>query len=89
MARGQIGNNLGVAACDIGGANKPSNFNGVAGTDMGTGLDLDNTDTITALRARLTAISGTTYTADYLDKMTLNDMIYAVRLNEAPTTIKQ
>ncbi len=89
MARGQIGNIHGVAACDIGGVAKPSNFNGLAGTDMGAALDIDNADTITALRTRLTAISATTYSAAELDKMTLNDMVYAVRLNEAANTIKQ
>jgi hypothetical protein len=41
----------------------------------------------TALNARLTAISGTTYSAAKLEQMTLNDKIYAVRLNDDPTTI--
>lgn len=89
MARGQIGNQLGLPACDIGGQNKPSNFNGVAGTDMGAALDIDNADNITALRARLQAISATTYSDAELDKMTLNDMIYAVRVNDNASTIKQ
>ena len=41
----------------------------------------------TALDTRLTAISGTIYTQAQLDKMTANDKIYAVRLNDDPTTI--
>lgn len=89
MARGQIGNNLGVAACDIGGVGKPSNFNGLAGTDMTAALDIDNADTISSLRARLQVISATTYSDAELDKMTRNDLVYAVRLNEASNTIKQ
>ena len=34
---------------------------------------------VSALRTRLAAISGTTYTAAVMDKMTKNDMFYAVR----------
>lgn len=41
-----------------------------------------NLQSIATLRARLTAISGTTYTAARLDAMTKNDMCYAVRLND-------
>lgn len=43
---------------------------------------------ITAMRTRLAAINGTTYTSAYLDKMTENDMIYALRIHDAPQTIK-
>lgn len=43
-----------------------------------------NTRDIAALRARLAAISGY-YTATVLDKMTRNDMIYAIRINDEPT----
>lgn len=46
-----------------------------------------NYGSITALKARLTAISGTTYTAARLASMTVNDMLYAVRLNDDPGTI--
>jgi hypothetical protein len=37
---------------------------------------------IADMRARLTAISGTIYTAARLDQMTQNDMVYAIRLND-------
>lgn len=42
---------------------------------------------VTALKARLTAISGTSYTAARLNTMTINDMIYAVRLNDDAASI--
>ena len=48
----------------------------------------NNYDSITDLRTRLTAISGTTYTAARLDAMTKNDMIYAVRVNDDLTGIR-
>lgn len=41
-----------------------------------------NYSNITALKARLTAISATSYTPDRLATMTKNDMVYAVRLND-------
>lgn len=46
-----------------------------------------NYSSITALKARLTAISGTAYSAANLNRMTVNDMVYALRLNDDPTTI--
>ncbi len=49
-----------------------------------TDTDLNTNAT---MRARLTAISGTTYTAAVLDQMTFNDMLYAIRLNDSPGTI--
>ena len=41
----------------------------------------------TDLDTRLTAISATTYTQAVLDKMTLNDKIYAVRLADDADSI--
>lgn len=41
---------------------------------------------IGALRTRLLAI-GAPFTAKYLDLMTLNDMIYALRVKDDPTGI--
>ena len=35
-----------------------------------------------ALRSRLNTINSTLYSAANLDKMTANDMVYAVRLND-------
>ena len=48
--------------------------------------DANNKD-ITARKARLTAISAL-YTADRLDKMTANDMLYAIRLNDDAAGVK-
>lgn len=46
-----------------------------------------NYASITALRARLTAINATSYTATRMNQMTVNDLIYAVRLNDDPASI--
>ena len=46
-----------------------------------------NTFDVAAARTRLAAISSTTYTTSVLDKMTLNDMIYAIRLSDEATSI--
>lgn len=48
-----------------------------------------NYDSIANMRTRLAAISGTTYTSKMLDTMSMNDMQYALRVNDNPTTIKQ
>ncbi len=40
-----------------------------------------------ALDARLTAISGTLFTAAYLAKLTMNDKIYELRYRDDLTTI--
>lgn len=50
-------------------------------------FDDDDMDTIAAMRARLTTISGTTYTTARLNKMTKNDMMYALRHHDNPQTI--
>ena len=42
---------------------------------------------INAMRARLTAINAVSFTAARLDAMTTNDMEYALRLNDDPTSI--
>lgn len=83
MADLQVGNTVGVAA--VGGTGG-KNING--GDNVQAGLDLDNTDTIAAMRARLNAINSTTYSAAQLNKMTYNDMVYAIRLNDAAGSIK-
>jgi len=41
-----------------------------------------NYGSISALRTRLAAINGAYYTAAMLDTMTVNDMQYAVKLND-------
>lgn len=65
-----------------------TNLNG--GPSPGEGFTMGGEGlTIDRVRARLTAYNSTTYSASELDKMTLNDMRYAVRLIEAPESIKQ
>jgi hypothetical protein len=46
-----------------------------------------NYASISALDARLIAINAAIYTQAQLDKMTANDKILAVRLNDDPTTV--
>lgn len=41
-----------------------------------------NYASVSTLRTRLAAISATAYSAANLDAMTVNDMIYALRLND-------
>lgn len=46
-----------------------------------------NYSSISAMRTRLAAINGTLYTSAELDRMTTNDMVYALRMNDDKTTI--
>ncbi len=57
---------------------------GGSGSGLNTPL---NYTSVTALRTRLAAISGTTYTSAVLDQMTVNDMVFAVRMNDDKTTV--
>lgn len=79
MADLQKGNTAGVAA--VGG----KNVNG--GADDRTGYWDTDFATIASMRTRLTAIDADTYSAAELNKMTYNDMMYAIRLNDAAGTI--
>jgi len=54
---------------------------GVQTSNPWSGGTSTNTKDITAMRTRLAAISAT-YTATYLDKMTYNDMLWAIRQND-------
>lgn len=47
---------------------------------------LANIDDVSSMRTRLTAINAGVYTTDFLNHMTENDMIYAIRLNDDPTS---
>lgn len=76
----------GANATNLNGAGAASGANGA---DPQLGFDADNLDSISAMRARLAAINGTYYTAAVLNMMTVNDMAYAIRLNDFPATIKQ
>lgn len=46
-----------------------------------------NYASMSAIDTRLTAINGTIYSAENLAKMTLNDKIYALRINDDSGTI--
>ena len=46
-----------------------------------------NLKDVASMKARLTAINATTYTPERLNTMTYNDLIYAIRLNDEPTSI--
>lgn len=48
-------------------------------TSLGTDANFKD---ISAMRTRLAAISGTTFTAARLEAMTKNDMVYALRAND-------
>lgn len=43
---------------------------------------------VTRLRSRLTTLNAAYYTSARLDKMTKNDLVYALRLADDPTSIK-
>lgn len=80
MAQHQVGNNQDVV----------SRTKAVAGSVAGSGAIVGtpaNYDSNTSLDTRLTAISATTYSQANLDRMTRNDKIYALRVNDDPTTI--
>lgn len=95
MADQQIGGLPGIAAANNGGAPNRSNINGAGGSNGTNSIDpqwgyLDNDQlSISAMRTRLTAIDAAFYTAAKLNTMTFNDMVYAIRVNDNPLTIKQ
>lgn len=74
------------AATPVGGREDYANING--GLGVGTGFDNNVFGSIDSMRTRLTAISATTYSAAQLDLMTMNDMIYAIRVNDQLGSIK-
>lgn len=86
MAQQRIGNSIGVKALNDASGTQRSNMNGSTSA-LGEHQDVDYND-ITSLRTRLAAIDAGFYTAARLNTMTYNDMIYAVRRNDSPTSIK-
>jgi xanthine dehydrogenase molybdopterin-binding subunit B len=80
MPQHQPGNNLGITSKTKATAASAASSGNVVATPA-------NYASETAINARLTAISATTYSAANLDKMTLNDKIYALRLNDDAGTI--
>lgn len=84
MANTQIGNSLGVAAVagkDINGGN-----DGLTGWVDGVSVGAELS--VTSLRARLAVVNAGLYTAAYLNNMSYNDLVYALRLADAPTTVR-
>lgn len=82
MAQTQIGTLLDVAFVNRARAK--------AGSVIGNDDDLTtpgNYASIATLDARLQAINAGYYTQALLDKMTANDKVYAVRLNDDPTSL--
>lgn len=62
-----------------------NNADGTTGTaDVATPA---NYASISAMRTRLAAISGSYYTSALLDQMSVNDMVYAIRSNDDSGTI--
>lgn len=62
-----------------------SNLNGGVDEDEGFSIGMQ---TIGQMRSRLKAINGVTYSDAEMDKMTTNDLVYALRVNDFPTSIK-
>jgi hypothetical protein len=89
VADQQIGNQPGVCACHTGSGTQRSNMTG-SNTSPQDGWDDTgvNDDAIATMRARLTAINGTYYTAARLNTLTYNDMLYAIRLNDFASTVR-
>lgn len=77
MAQNQTGNEWGVVD-----KRQAANPGGSYAANAHSSTSSTNAKDVTALRTRLAAISATTYTAAVLDKMTYNDMLYAVRVND-------
>jgi hypothetical protein len=84
----RIGNKDGVAAVDAAGGTNKTNLNGAGtGAPQGEFLDTD-LNSVTAARSRLATIDAGFYTAARLNTMTYNDMVYAIRLADNPTTVR-
>lgn len=87
MADRQIGNIHGVAAKSIGSGQEKTNQTGDSDGNVATAYkDADLLD-VDAMRARLAVIDAAYYTSARLNTMTYNDMMYAIRLADAPGTI--
>lgn len=72
MADREIGNSRGITV--VGGDNTGNNDN-------------DNLDSIASMKARLQVIDATKYSDSVLSLMTYNDLMYAIRVEDAPATV--
>lgn len=61
--------------------------NQVQGSDAKTLTTPANYASIAALKARLKTVDSTTFTDEVLNTMTVNDLVYAVRLHDDSGTI--
>lgn len=77
-----------MANLDVGNRQKVVDKRAGRGTTVSPLASDANTKDITAMRARLTAISATTYTAARLNTMTENDMFFAIRTNDDSLGLK-
>ena len=83
----RLGNKDGVIACNVNSGTQRTNMNGASGIEMEAyDADLNHPG---SMRNRLSAIDGGFYTPARLNSMTYNDMVYAIRLADLPTTVKQ
>lgn len=74
MADLTLGNNFGVTDKRAGRGNT---------TATSIIAETANLDTIADIKTRLAAINGTSYTTDRMNKMTYNDLVYALRVASA------
>lgn len=86
MADQRVGSLLGVPGVNNSSGTQRTNMNGSTGAQ--TEHALTNLGDISSMRARLAAIDGTFYTVARLNTMTRNDMVYAIRMNDFPGTVK-
>ena len=92
MADQMIGNKEGVTNVSTATGTQRSNMGQHPGgnvDDPRSHDDIDNADNIGQMRARLAVIDAGFYTATRLNTMTMNDMVYALRVADHPTSIKQ
>lgn len=66
----------------------PHGVQAVGGNNRSGEFTESNLATISDMRTRLDAIDSGYYTADRLNKMTYNDMVYAIRLNDHASKVK-
>lgn len=71
-----------MANGNLGVANDVTDKRQTQGNNASTIATPANYASVAALRTRLAAINAGLYTSAYLDLMTKNDMVYAVRLND-------
>lgn len=85
MADHQVGNVHGLPIVDVGDEDSVTNLSGTNDPQVG----FNDTDllSIAAMRARLATIDAGLYTAEFLNSMTYNDMVYAIRVNDNPDTL--